>query len=50
MSLLICPYCGKPISGGMLTIKGNKYKCIYCNIWFTKKNGKLNYTRYMGIE
>ena len=32
--MLLCPYCEKPILAGAVTIKGEKYKCTYCKVWF----------------
>ncbi len=48
--MIICPYCGKKITVGAVTIKGNRYKCIYCNVWFTTENGKLKYTKFVGLN
>lgn len=43
--MIKCPYCKKPILVGAVTIKGEKYKCIYCNVWFNNKLEKIEYIK-----
>ena len=47
--MIICPYCGKIILAGAVTIKGEKYKCIYCKVWFGIKFDKLEKVKYIKL-
>jgi len=49
MTKLKCPYCQQPIYGGAVTIKGERYYCSHCVVWFKMKNDKLIKAKFVEI-
>lgn len=47
--MINCIYCGKLIKVGAVTIKGDRYKCIHCNVWFEIINDKLVKSKFIKI-
>ena len=48
--MMICPYCHRKITAGAVTITGDRYRCIHCNVWFLMENEKLKHTKFVSIK
>ena len=46
---LVCPYCDRLLIIGAVTIKGEKYKCSHCKVWFEEVDNKLVKTDYLKV-
>jgi len=45
--MIRCPYCERLIKAGVVTIKGERYYCSHCVVWFKMKNNKLIKTDFI---
>lgn len=44
-----CPYCQQIFLAGVVTIKGERYKCTHCNCWFKEENERFVQVEYIEV-
>jgi len=48
--MIKCPYCKRPFLCGAVTIKGERYYCSYCMLWFKEEDGKFIKDEYIKVK